>query len=195
MTVLPHQRLFLAAEVPERLRDGCASLIEEFKPMLPGARWARPDGIHLTFKFLGSTEPKMVPAIGEVVGAIALETPSFDLIAGPPGVFGSRHRPRVLWIAVEGDVEGATLLAEKLEDALEPLGFDRDNRPHRPHLTLARFEARVRTALPDTLLERASAMVGARIPVESLVLFQSHPGRGGSRYVSQARFPLSSSRS
>lgn len=190
MTGTATPRLFLAAEVPEMLRVGCASLIDEFKPLIPGARWARPDGIHITFKFLGSTEPRIIPTIGEVVSGLARETAAFDLITGPPGVFGSRQRPRVFWIAVEGETETAARLAERLEEALEPLGFERENRPHRPHLTLARFETSVRTMLPETLLLRASAMAGAKIPVESLVLFQSYPGRGGSRYVAQGRFPL-----
>jgi 2'-5' RNA ligase len=195
VTPSPNQRLFIAAEVPEALRAGCASLIDEFKPMLPGARWARPEGIHLTFKFLGSTEPGIVPEIGEVLSSVALETPVFDLFAGHPGVFGSRRRPRVLWIAVEGDVARAASLAERIEDALEPLGFERENRPHRPHLTLARFETDARTELPQTLLARASAMAGERIPVESLVLFQIYPGRGGSRFVPQGRLPLGTDRS
>jgi 2'-5' RNA ligase len=54
------------------------------------------------------------------------------------GSFGGRQRLRVIWVGLEGDVEELADLADKVENALTPLGFPRENRRFAPHLTLAR---------------------------------------------------------
>src|SRR5206468_5502049 len=96
---------------------------------------------HLTFKFLGGTDPARLEAIGDAIENQARARSPFALVTGPQGFFGSRNRPRVLWTAIEGDLEAAERLARSLEDSMHALGFPREDRPFRPHLTLARFDS------------------------------------------------------
>ena len=46
-------RAFLALEVPAAVKTQLAAAQEELRRELPRARWTRPDGWHLTLKFLG----------------------------------------------------------------------------------------------------------------------------------------------
>ncbi len=62
-------RLFIAAEVPDAVRSEAAGLRARWEQRLPGARWTKPEGIHLTLKFLGGTEEARLPAVIGVLTA------------------------------------------------------------------------------------------------------------------------------
>jgi 2'-5' RNA ligase len=169
-------RLFVAAEIPEGFR---------------AARWVRPEGIHLTFKFLGATEASRLEDVGEAIAGVCAGVARFDLLTGLPGFFGSLNRPRVLWSAVEGDVGAAESLAARLEGAMERLDYERESRAFRPHLTLARFGAGRGSSIPEGLLERAAErLAGIAFPVEALVLFESRLSPKGAQHVARRSFPL-----
>ena len=184
-------RLFVAAEIPPALREACTSLLAEARHAFPAARWARPEGMHLTLKFLGATPEERLDRVTDAIAAPARRAAPFDLLTGPAGLFGPPSRPRVFWIALEGDLTAAGRLVKDLEDEAALLGFAREERPFRPHLTLARFDPARGATLPEDLLARAErALAGIPFPVGEVVLFQSILGPAGSRYVPQRRFPL-----
>jgi len=184
-------RLFVAAESPPGLRTAIDALRSELSCRVPGARWSRAEGIHLTFKFLGGTPSERIEEIGGALAGAAAGAGPIRLRTGPPGLFESRGRPRVLWVALEGDLEPTVRLQASIEAALEPLGFAREKRPFHPHLTLARFDPAKRTALPSGLLESVRAsLAGAEFPVREIVLFESFLSPGGSRYLHRASFGL-----
>ena len=187
----PAHRIFVAAEVTDAVRSACASLRERFERSIKGARWARPESVHLTLKFLGSVPEDRIGQIAEILRNCAATSPRFTVTTGVPGVFGSAGRPRVLWVSVEGETSLAGTLAAHLEDAFAQIGFERESRPFRLHLTLARFDPRARTRLPEDLFAAVSEeMAGLRIPVEAIVLFLSRPTPGASSYTPLQRFAL-----
>ena len=116
----------------------------------PKLRWVRPEGIHLTLKFLGNVEEHRVPSITD---ALAKATEAFELTIQPSGVggFGGR-RIRVVWVGLEGDVERLAALATRVDEACGALGFERERRPFAAHLTLAR--------VPDEDFERRAGASG-----------------------------------
>ena len=75
-------RLFIAAEIPATFRARCVGIEKALRPTIPSARWARPEGIHLTFKFLGDTAPELLPSVREGVTAAAKGLPPFALRTG-----------------------------------------------------------------------------------------------------------------
>jgi 2'-5' RNA ligase len=186
-------RLFVAAEAPAALREAAARLRERWQSAIPGSRWSKPDGIHLTLKFLGATEEGRVGAIEAAVGECARTEAAFALRSGPPGLFGGPRRPRVLWVGLEGDTARAVAVAGRLDAALAALGFPREDREFRPHLTLARFDPSLRMELPQELIDSAHASLrGHDMPVGALVLFHSRLGPGGSQYQPIRTFALAS---
>jgi len=92
-------------------------------------------------------------------------------------------RPRALWLGVaEGAAELATTAAT-LDDNLDEIGWPREERPYRAHLTLARSDGvRAGPAVARRLIEAAAA-VHEPFRAESLVLFESISGGGPARYV------------
>ena len=186
-------RLFIAVELPHELRAALAALQEELRRHVSeGLRWVRPDGIHLTLKFLGETPAGSVPAIQQAIARAAAAAAPHTVALGGLGTFGSVNRPQVLWIALTGDVEELSVLQQQVEGGLEPLGFSREQRPFAPHLTLARVRPESARAVAAPLREALDAVRPplARLDVREVSLMRSFLRLGGAVYQAVATFPL-----
>ncbi len=164
-------RLFVAVELPDDVRRALEDAITSLKSVGAGEglRWVRPDGIHLTLKFLGATPPDRLPAIVDALrehlrGAqpFDLRPEGFDAFHGgkKAAVFRTwresyAHNIRVIFVGLRGDVDALSALAERVEAAIGPLGFPREDRPFFGHLTLAR----VREDATREQRERVSAVM------------------------------------
>ena len=132
-------RLFVALEIPRQTRDALAGLIAQLAPTCRGARWSRPEGMHLTLKFIGEVPSEKAANIRAELRAVDRFFP-LEIAFRGAGFFPNARHPRVFWAGVEA---GAALaaLASGIERRLEPLGIAREAREFRPHLTLARFKS------------------------------------------------------
>ena len=167
-------RTFIAVDLADEVKASISSFLQKIKRTAPGGiRWANPTDFHVTLKFLGEIDETAAGEIGATVRKIAAETPVFSLTAAGTGSFPPHsRRPRVLWIGLE---ESAPLksLQGRLEDALVPLGFAREERPFHPHLTAARVRSE---GLPPRILEEFAAgavTVFGRFDVRELIFYQS----------------------
>jgi 2'-5' RNA ligase len=182
-------RLFVAAEVPDGVRARLADSQRRLREMPLPLRWARPEGIHLTLFFLGEAAPERVGAIVDAIGPVAASAAPFTLEAHGVDTFPAHGRPRVILFGLRGDLEAAARLKAAIDRALEAIGFRPDDRPFRPHLTLARVKEG-RAGDWKTFLAREKETDGGRFEVDHLVLFESLLGPGGSRYRAAREFPL-----
>jgi 2'-5' RNA ligase len=175
-------RAFVALELDARLREAMGELQARLRPRLGGIRMTRPEGIHLTLRFLGDTSPAQVETLRPLLAAAAVACPAAEARVGGLGTFPERGSPRVLWLGL--DVPSAVYdLQRACERAARAAGFEREERPFRAHLTLGRW--RDRAARPDL----PPADLGAT-PLDSLVLFKSDLRPEGAVYTSLARFAL-----
>ncbi len=186
-------RLFVACELPQAARDALARVQEELRAQGAGRlRWVRPQGIHLTLKFLGGVPADKLGAIEEALAA-AVDSPfTLNLRLDGVGSFGGRQRLRVVWIGLEGDTEDLARLAALVEEALEPLGFPRERRPFSPHLTLARVPDHASVEERRRLAEMLESFQPPSLPsltVSEVRLMQSFLEPTGARYQRLAAFP------
>lgn len=184
---LPHTWLDALAGAQKRLREGLADAGLADRP-----RWTRPEGIHLTLKFLGSVGESRRPAVEDALKAAVAAPPNLRLRLGSIGVFPGRGPPRVLWAGIDGDVEPLARLAAQIDAAMSNLGFPRETRPFAAHLTLARLSEGL---LPPEREPFAAAVRVTHIgPAPDLLaqgvsLMRSHLGPAGARYERLASFP------
>lgn len=153
-------------------------------------KWVRPEGLHLTVKFLGEVAEDRVQAVAVTLTEAAARTGLLTFGCAALGAFPSLARPGVLWAGLEAE-PALELLVDRVERGCASLGFPLEGHPHRPHVTLGRVRRGER--LPAT----AAAVLEAERPAgnftaERLVLYRSHPGAGGSRFESFLTFPLGS---
>jgi RNA 2',3'-cyclic 3'-phosphodiesterase len=133
-------RLFIAIELPEEIKKGLAKVQEQLKGGGAGASWTRPEGIHLTLKFLGEVPEQKVPEIMGGLTEAVQGTARFRVEVGGAGAFPSVKNPRVLWTGVAGDLPKLAALQAAVEGAMVKVGFEPEDRKFSPHLTLARIK-------------------------------------------------------
>jgi RNA 2',3'-cyclic 3'-phosphodiesterase len=175
-------RAFVALDLDARLREAIGDLQARLRPRLGGIRLVRPEGIHLTLRFLGDTSPAQVETLRPLLAAAAAACPPADARVAGLGAFPERGSPRVLWLGL--DVPPTVFeLQRACERAARAVGFEREERPFRAHLTLGRW--RDRGPRPD--LPPADLGVTR---LDTLVLFKSDLRPDGAVYTPLARFGL-----
>ena len=195
-------RLFVAIELPESWLASLQKLMDELKTAFARdlvtrearLRWVRPEGIHLTLKFLGEVQQERLTDIESALAAAVSTAPNINIELGATGTFG--RSPRVLWVGLSGDMRALSDLAVRVDAACASAGFEREKRPLAPHLTLARLPDDLAQAPRSGIAEIAIGRSPPRAPsfkVHHVSLMRSHLGPGGARYEHLARFPPSSS--
>jgi 2'-5' RNA ligase len=147
-----------------------------------------PEDLHITLKFLGEADEGTVTALIKKVSQLSLPK-SFIIELGMIGFFGKYDQPRVLWVDVKERNELLHLQTE-IEAVLYTMGFEKEKRDYRPHMTLAKKWKGV-SALSDnmrrTLQEKYS--LEQQFSVQEIILFRIHPNKVPS-YEEVAKFPL-----
>ncbi len=177
----------LPAEVRQRAAEHAARLRERFKEVR--ASWPRAENLHLTLKFLGEIEENRVALLRGAAARAAEESQPFELTVEGAGAFPPRGAPRVLWLGVEDGTGGLARLHSRLEAECAAAGFEREERPFHPHLTLARLRA-PQGARPLAQFHQETGFPAAQFPVTELVVMLSELGPGGSRYTPLSRHAL-----
>lgn len=179
-------RLFVAAEVPAAVRVSLARWAREAVGSDSSLRLVDVDAMHLTLAFLGHRGEEEVPSLASSVRAACSPVRGpLPLLVGAP-LWLAPRRPHVLTVGIE-DASGALAnVHEDLWGRLEALGFERERRRFRPHVTVARVRhgARVKPCeLP--------APPGDAFSVAAIALFRSHLGGGRpARYEALERVEL-----
>ena len=184
-------RSFIAIELPEKVKSAISELQQELKKCKADIRWVKPDSIHLTLKFIGDTDEKILDRIVEATKAACGGYGRFNLETRGVGVFPDMRAPRVLWLGIS-DSDSLTGLQKSIEDGLVKLGFSPEKRRFRPHLTLGRFKSSSgKEGLYDKIEEHKNLKLGS-IEVKSIFLIKSELTSSGAEYTKIAGIDLKS---
>lgn len=130
----------MAIELPDEIKRGIAGVQDQLKRSGASAGWTRPEGIHLTLKFLGEVpDAKEQEIMAALTGAVK-GSGTLNIEVAGAGAFPNSKAPRVLWVGVAGDIERLAALQSSIEDSMEKAGFEREARQFKPHLTVARIK-------------------------------------------------------
>ncbi len=191
-------RTFLSIELPEPLRTDLAQLQHDLKqrlsPDLPGKvrlSWVQPASIHLTIKFIGDIDERLVAPLQQAIGEVMQRHHALQIPLDRLGVFPRLQQPRILWVGPleqweqSDDAKRLASLHRAIDDCCGTLNLALDARPLSPHLTLARIKEGERLA--GQALARSGAMdrpisVGSLV-VDSIVLMKSDLKPAGSVYT------------
>ncbi len=186
-------RTFIAIILPDAIIRQLAQVQRQLERQVPpeSVRWVKPEGIHLTLKFLGDTPVGKLDAIRAALGEVASRASPCALTVGGLGCFPNARRPRVIWVGVQAMGEELASLQRAVERAMKPLGFPPEGRDFTPHLTLGR----VRDRIPPADLSRLGALVSStdigtlgEVQARSFALIQSVLKPSGAEYTPLAEF-------
>jgi 2'-5' RNA ligase len=189
MTDARSVRAFVAFEIPERVRETIRRDQRALKDQLPRARWTRPEGQHLTLRFLGETPLTVLDALRREITSRVRGLPSVVVKLGGSGFFPNPRRPRVAWIG--GEAAGGGEVAAAVEDAAVACGLDAERRSWSLHLTLARLDRPWPRPAVERYLSWGQNLDLASFECSEVVLFESDLRPGGAVYTALERFELS----
>lgn len=176
------QRLFVAITLPDTVRQ----LLIERQTELSGMRWASPDNLHLTLRFIGEVPQAKVSAIK--AGLRTVSGNALLLQVKGLGYFDKRPQA-VVWAGVE---ESVPLLAlrKQVDNALAlHAGLKVPDGRFLPHITLGRAKRADRAALKNFTAKYGDATTAA-FKVESFTLFSSVLAPGGAVHTVEEQYPL-----
>lgn len=180
-------RLFVAVELPERLREHIA-VAGARRDGWPPASWVRADNLHLTLAFLGEVAADRVGGLEAALHRHAAGATPFPARTAAVGAFPSQGALRVVWLGVE-PTQAFVDLARLARAACAAAALPFDEKPFTPHLTLARCRSPWPAASRDRL-----AGLAPRQPlpfrVGSIALFASELGAAAPRYTRRAEARL-----
>lgn len=164
-------RLFIAVGIPPEIKRA----LNEAQRRLPeegGLKRVELPLLHITLKFLGEVNPKMLEKIDHALGGVSFSPFTVDLKG--IGVFPNPSYIRVVWVGC--DNRALEKLAEQINGKLAGL-FPEEK--FSPHVTIARVKRKL--VLDNYLKENAEKGFG-RFQVNEFHLIESVLSREGPKY-------------
>ncbi|MCX5833146.1 MAG: RNA 2',3'-cyclic phosphodiesterase [Deltaproteobacteria bacterium] len=194
MTTQPEKmmRTFLAIDIPKEITDSMEKIQYRLRNSLKEGmiRWTKPNSVHLTLKFFGSISDRDIEHITGLLKDSVKGFKPFELTAEKVGVFPNSRQPRVLWLGITGGDNSFMTLQKQIDDDLHGIGFPREERPFRPHLTLGRTKAHRGIEGLSAVLEEFKDYRAGTFPAAGLTLYRSDLRPEGSIYTKLGYFPL-----
>ena len=185
------KRTFLAISIP--CSTEFPAMVERLKKNLTHEKfinYCRPENIHLTLKFLGSTPVDDIPAIIEACQKVAKKHQPFTMDFDRTGLFGSNRVPRVLWLGMNNQPQALFDLEEDLLDAFDALGYMRDRQNFVPHLTVCRIKSLVDKQFFLKVCDSIEQKTYLHADVKELVYYESILQPTGPIYKVIKKIPL-----
>jgi RNA 2',3'-cyclic 3'-phosphodiesterase len=189
-------RVFFAIEMPPAVTRRAGEMrraVETSEPQVgPNLRWVARSHLHVTLRFIGEVDEATGGQLIRLLAA-AFPVPPFECDVGGPAWLPGARRARVLVLGLGGDLARLARVKLVLDERLEGLGFEREARPFRPHVTLARVRDRSGGPPPDAaqrVVECGAAVVPLAFTVDRVVLYRSRLSPRGPSYDVLATAPL-----
>lgn len=172
-------RAFTAIPIPAEVVEEITAFRDSIRQELPGVKWTKPAGYHITLKFLGGISPSKLEQVKLAMDEASAQWKGFDISLGGTGAFPKPSRARVLWVGAEAGDRDCAAVFESLESPLAGIGFDREKRPFRVHITLARFKKP--GPVPGSVMD--ARFSSSTFPAAKVVLYQSTLKPAGAVYT------------
>ena len=187
-------RLFIAITVPEEIRTKLEEAQAELQPVLPesAVRWARRDQFHLTLRFLGDVDSRLVEPLAQAVRDACLGFAPFRLRAEGIGFFGSARAPRVIWVAVTDRQNVLSQLQHAVEAGVRGFTTEAAEGEFTGHVTLGRIESlnRAETEVVGRLVSGMAQRLFGGWTTANVEIVRSVLSPEGARYTPLATVAL-----
>jgi 2'-5' RNA ligase len=189
-------RLFLAIPVEHTWQYILAVWQSDAEKELAGStvptRWTSPTQYHITVRFIGTIEQRLIPGVVAVLRERISRHHAFSLPFHRIE-FATRNEPKMIWARFSKTASYSGLVHDMTRQVVRFLRTRGERMPQRsgypiiPHITLARAKGNfhagsVRSG--DTIKHDAPLLV------RSLVLYESVPHGGHTAFKTIATFPL-----
>ena len=184
-------RTFIAVPLDGPVRDALGEVVSTLSAAIPDPiKWARPDAMHITLKFLGDVPLGEIEALADAVRRAASAHEPFAVKSRLVDAFPSARRPRTLVVRLSDDERRLEALAGEVEQAAKRLGYPREPRGFSPHVTLGRSKRDARLPSLEHLLGAVEVDDVPEIWADQVWLIQSELTRKGPEYTPMEKLAL-----
>jgi len=166
-------RSFIAIGLDSGIKAELEASICKLKGSGADVKWVRCENIHLTLKFLGNISPDTVEDVKKILDNAGMRFAPFKMTLSGVGAFPGLSHPRVIWVGIGEGADEAKKIYAFLEEGLEKLRFEREERPFSPHLTIGRVRSSGKKEALASAVEGLKLRPDISQRVESITFFQS----------------------
>lgn len=177
-------RTFIALELNAKIKEKIVAIQNTLRQAHAlKASWVACNNLHLTLKFLGDTPKNRIPSITNALKECCNTIGAIDCTITKAGIFPNDRFPRVVWVGIEKGSNYVATIAKEIENALGALGFKKEKREFKSHITIARIKRILDYRQFKTTLEQVNETFS---PIEFLAdkitLFESTLTSSGPVY-------------
>lgn len=182
-------RAFVALEVTDEKVLDSLQAMQRLLSSSGDLKVVERENLHFTLKFLGEVKESEVAKADANLRALALAGAVVELRG--VGAFPSARNPSVVWVGVSPATEEPVAnIAREVLRALDGVG-EKDDRPFRAHLTLARVRARHGLQALTSLINSNSDASFGTVRLKAMKLKSSRLTPSGPVYADLGAYALS----
>lgn len=179
-------RLFVALKIPDEALNRLLDIRNSRANEELNIKWEPKEKLHLTLKFIGEVQEELIPQIKNELKFIE----DFSEIKCEINKFGLFYRfenPSILWAGLQCS-KTLELISEELNNKLQSIGVEKENRKFKPHLTLLR----VKKSVDEDLLNKFKNynLNPILFKGKKISLIKSDLKKGGSVYTELENYKL-----
>ena len=149
----------------------------------------KPKNVHITLKFLGDTEEEKIDEIEEIMKNAIKDVDPFDIELKSTGVFPNQNYMKVIWIGINNG-EKIGIIADKVDEELSNIGFEKEKRKFSAHLTIGRVKSAKNKDQLVQIIEKYKEFEFADVKVDSIKLKKSELTPKGPIYTTLKEIKL-----
>ena len=188
---MKNTRTFIAIPIDRSQSRLTMDLVDQLSELGYGYKWSSEENLHVTLNFLGDVPETELNSVCKTVKSCVEAFDSFEMSIGGIGAFPSLEKPRIVWAGIQSGSEAMCEIQESIAAGLQSIGYPREARPFRPHLTLGRIR---RNSRPDSKLGEELVLLdgfdAGSTQVHQVIVYSSFLDRSGPVYTPISRIDL-----
>jgi len=182
-----NMRLFIAIEIPDKIKQKIEKETEYLKKRYPTFRWVKPENYHLTLLFLGEVKEKKLEKIKKRLEKATFSFSPFLLFSYSYSLF--IHHKIVVYISFKREKQ-IEKLAKKIREEFKEFTLKNNSKKFIPHLTIARgkIPSKQQYFVLKKLLDKT--LTDFHFKVEKITLYNSILTPQGPVYKKLSETPL-----
>lgn len=142
----------------------------------------KPKNVHITLKFLGDTEEEKIDEIEKIMKNAVKDVDPFNIQLKSTGVFPNQNYMKVIWIGINNG-EKIGIIADKIDEDLSNIGFEKEKRKFSAHLTIGRVKSAKNKDQLVQIIEKYKEFEFADVKVDAIKLKKSELTPKGPIYT------------
>ncbi|MCK4624986.1 MAG: RNA 2',3'-cyclic phosphodiesterase [Phycisphaerae bacterium] len=185
-------RTFLALPLNETIVERLVEVQQSLSSAGARVRWVDGENLHLTIKFLGDVTDEQLPEVCRVAEESARQIEPFEFSVAQVISIPQAGAMRMVWVGIDEQTGKLNRLHELLEESYAEMGFGKESRSFRPHLTLGRVKSGQNVKqLRAAIDEIAEAEFGIA-SINEMIVFSSQLTPDGPIYSPMTKVKLGS---